>query len=110
MIAHSVMQGGPSFPFFASWVYDYLIEGGETESVLDKILLSNITKGPSTAVLLQFVKSLDQAETDQDVNNILHDSTLFAVSSWPQINISKWNTAEVIAVINKLALLKELVV
>ena len=109
MIAHSIMQGGSSFPFLASWVYDYLVEG-ETESVMDKILLSDIAKGPSTADLLQFVKLLDEAKTDEDVNNILDDDNSSAVSYWQQINMSNWNTGEVITLKNKSALIKELVV
>ncbi len=72
MIYYSIMQGGPSFPFLASWVYDYLIEG---ETV-------GYNQGPSTADLLRFVNKLDEVQTDEDINNILEKSNPSAASYW----------------------------
>eukprot|EP00794_Sanderia_malayensis_P002299 gene2299-2647_t len=103
------MQGGLSFPFLASGNYDYLIEG-ETESVMDKILLSDIIKGPNTVDLLRFVNTLDEVKTEEDNKNILDEGNPSAGSYWQQINMRHWNTDEVITEKNKAALIKEHVV
>ncbi|XP_028408827.1 uncharacterized protein LOC114531418 [Dendronephthya gigantea] len=104
LIAHSVLQGGPGFPFLAEWVVDYLLGEDPSNLIVSK---EYISQSEMTFRLLELIKELDKAETPEALHYILeihakHDSF------WEVINATESST-EVITVENKGCLLHELI-
>ena len=62
LIAHSVLQEGPGFPFLANWVVDYIL--GEEPSSLP-ISKKFITSSEMTSTLLELIEELDEVKTKQ---------------------------------------------
>jgi len=54
IIAHSLVQGGPGFPYFAPYIYWYLVSGSE-ETSLSYVTAADLT--PSVADLVQRVST-----------------------------------------------------
>ena len=73
IIAHSILHGGPGFPYLAEWVVDYLIEGEDSlaRSVISKDF---IAKSPLTKTLLDLIERLDNVIDKEGLDEILEKS------------------------------------
>ena len=105
LIAHSVLQGGPSFPFQAEWVVSYIL--GENPSNLT-ISKEYITVSELTSTLSELVDKLDNAQTPEELHHVLEVHEKHN-SFWEVINSSEWSSIEVITVGNKGCLIHELI-
>ena len=105
LIAHSVLQGGPGFPFLAEWVVSYIL--GENPSNLT-ISKEYITLSELTSTLLELVDKLDNAQTPEELHHVLEVHEKHN-SFWEVINSSEWSSIEVITVGNKGCLIDELI-
>ena len=86
LIAHSVLQGGPGFPFLAEWVIDYLLGDNPSNLPISK---EYICRSEVTATLLELLEELDKVQTPEELHYVLeihakHDSF------WEVINASEW--------------------
>ena len=107
LIAHSVLQGGPGFPYLAEWFADQLLEGDNSNTVC-LISKDDIPKNAMTEKLLDFVEKLDSAVNQQTIDEILENDPQ-KEAFWEVINASEWSSTEVITMHNKALLIQELI-
>ena len=90
-VAHSLVQGGPPFPYFPPWCYAMIAQKSEEEvvaliSTCDYNQLIPLNAG--TATVLSFLKLLTSVQSDSDIDN-LFDST--EGQAYEQVvNSSQW--------------------
>lgn len=82
LIAHSVLQSGPGFPYLADWVVDYIL--GEDPSNLP-ISKEYITLSEMTSTLLNLIEKLDEAKTEEALHGVLETHRKSA-AFWEVIN------------------------
>ena len=78
LIVHSVLQGGPGFPFLASWVVDYIVGKDPSNLPISK---EYITLSEMTSTLLSLIDELDEANTEEALHNVL-ETHLKSASFW----------------------------
>ena len=105
MIAHSVLQGRPAFPFLAEWVVDYLLGEDPSNLIISK---EYISRSEVTSTLLELIEELDKARTPEALNYVLEVHVKHN-SFWEVINASEWSSTEVITIENKGCLVNELI-
>ena len=105
LIAHSVLQSGPGFPYLADWVVDYIL--GEDPSNLP-ISKEYITLSEMTSTLLNLIEELDEAKTEEALHGVLETHPKSA-AFWEVINASEWSSTELIKIGNKGCLVHELI-
>ena len=120
MIGHSMLQGGPPFPFFAPWCYAILTEKSEDEvmsivSTCDYVSLIPLNAG--TAVVITFLKMLSEAKSDKEINDIFDVQTdgpayeqVVNSSQWPietRITMANLETLKSMIVWEELVLKRE---
>ena len=108
VIAHSALQGGPAFPFLAPWVFEYRIHG-EIDKMFAMMRLSDITISANTNDLLEFIKTLDDAKCDTELEAILGECNQMSKVYWQQISMLDWSISEPISMKNKAFLVEELI-
>ena len=107
LIAHSVLQGGPGFPYLAEWFVDLLFED-ETSNTVCLISKDDIPKNAMTEKLFNFVEKLDSSINQQAIDEIL-DNDPQKEAFWEIINASEWSSTEAITMQNKALLIQELI-
>ena len=107
LIAHSVLQGGPGFPYLAEWFVDLLFED-DTSNTVCLISKDHIPKNAMTEKLLDLVEKLDSSVNQQAIDEIL-DNDLQKEAFWEVINASEWSSTEAITMHNKALLIQELI-
>ncbi|XP_065067608.1 G2/M phase-specific E3 ubiquitin-protein ligase-like [Rhopilema esculentum] len=107
LIAHSVLQGGPGFPYLAEWFVDLLFED-ETSNTVCLISKDDIPKNAMTEKLFNFVEKLDSSINQQAIEEIL-DNDPQKEAFWEIINASEWSSTEAITMQNKALLIQELI-
>ena len=105
MIAHSVLQGGPAFPFLAEWVVDYLLDEDPSNLIISK---EYISRSEVTSTFLKLIEELDKAQMPEALNYVLEVHVKHN-SFWEVINASEWSSTEVITIENKGCLVHELI-
>lgn len=68
--------------------------------------LSDVTMSMNTCKLLEFIKKLDEAKCDAELEAILDESNQISMVYWQHINMSDWSISEPISMKNKAYLLK----
>lgn len=96
MIAHSVLQGGPGFPFLAEWVVDYVLGEDPSNLIISK---EYISQSEVTSTLLELIEELDKVQTPEALNYVLEIHVKHN-SFWEVINASEWSSTEVITIEN----------
>ena len=84
MIAHSVLQGGPAFPFLAEWVVDYLLDEDPSNLIIFK---EYISRSEVTSTFLKLIEELDKAQMPEALNYVLEVHVKHN-SFWEVINAS----------------------
>ena len=105
MIAHSVSQGGPGFPFLAEWVVHYLLGEDPSNLIISK---EYISQSEVTSTPLELIEKLDKVQTPEALNYVLEVHVKHN-SFWEVINASEWSSTEVITIENKGYLVHELI-
>ena len=90
-VGHSLIQGGPPFPYFPAWCYAMIAEKPEEEIValISKNVYGKlIPLNAGTATVLGFLNSLSKVKSESDINQ-LFDST--EGQAYEQVvNSSQW--------------------
>ena len=90
-IGHSLIQGGPPFPYFPPWCYAMIAQKTEEEvvSLISKSLYDQlIPLNAGTATVLGFLNVLSKVQSEEDINQ-LFDST--EGQAYEQVvNSSQW--------------------
>ena len=84
IVAHSLLQNGPSFPCLCPALYDYLV--GRRDDVPIHVRNDDIPLTADTEAVLDLIKQLDDCETATDLSSCLSDDRLWGVisaSHWP---------------------------
>ena len=66
IVAHSILQGGPLFNHFPSWIVDVMVNGPSGDISVDQIPVT-----PATGCLLNFIRSLEACKSDEDIQYYL---------------------------------------
>ena len=105
LIAHSVSQGGPGFPFLSEWVVNYLLDSETANLAINK---DDIIKSEVTATLLEVIGKIDKAKNQEELTAVLEEDPQHD-AYWQAINDSEWSSTEVITMNNKAFLIQELI-
>ena len=116
-LGHSLLQGGPPFPFLPRWCYAILSQKAEDEIgsiISESDYLSLIPLNAGTAIVISFLKELSCVKTNSDLDN-LFDANAEGPAYEQIVNSSQWPietkiTLENIETLKSIIIWEELVI
>lgn len=94
IVAHSILQNGPSYPCLCPALYYYL--AGKYEDVAIHLHKDDIPLTAGTEAVVNLIKQIDDCETADDLSNCLSDDSV-----WSVISASHWPSEVCITLTNK---------
>ena len=102
IVAHSILQGGPLFNHFPSWIVDIMLNDLSGDISVDQIPVT-----AATGCLLNFIRSLEACKRDEDIQLLFTDADGPAFEQL--ISSSDWDPVETITMKNRNILINMLV-
>ena len=103
-IGDAFMQCGAIFAPFSEWFYQYLLDPEDVDVVKTMVLKSQVPKDAASAAFHSFIDDLDNAETNDTINQLLD-----VPENMERVNGTQWSPYETVNLETKERFIKELI-
>lgn len=110
LVGHSILQGGPGMHCFPEWVYEFLSTGDFCAAAELLYSEKQLPLNAATALLHSFINDIRNADTREQLDDLLDESTSNGQVNSQIVNGSSWDITRVIGVEDRSDLISELII